>query len=216
MLLALGATVALAAAVYLTPKSLELVEPGYPYQARDGGDVFFDFAVGDDGVPRDIRVRRPTPPFTPAAARALAQWKFELPPAAEGELAERRIALVWQFRAPQPLSQRFIERSYDATLFGTPQDRPPVPTTITEAAQPIQVVNEGTAVLAVVVDERGKVKVIRPLNRAGALTDAATDAVRRWRFAPALEAGEPATGELLLAVTFPRPVTAGPPPRPHR
>ena len=214
--MAVCALSALAATTYLTPKSVVLVEPGYPYQAVSGGDVFLDFTVGDDGVPRDIRVRHPAPPFTPSATRTLVRWKFDLPPAEEGETADRRIALVWQFRQPQPLAAHPPERSYDPALFGTAQDRPPVPVTILEAAQPIQTVNEGTAVLAVVVDAKGKVKVVRALNRAGALTDAATDAVRRWKFAPALEGGEPATGELLVAITFPRPVTAGPPPAPPK
>ena len=206
-----------AATLYLTPSRVEVAEPAYPYQALYGGDVFLEFAVADDGTPRDVHVRHPAPPFTEPATRALAQWKLQLPPPEANEASEsldRRVALVWQFRMAQALAQTPPERTYEATLFGTGRDRPPVPTTIFEAAQPIQAVNEGTAVLAVTVDEKGNVKVVRALNRAGALTDAATAAVRRWKFSPALVDGEPATGELLIAVTFPRPVLGAPPPRP--
>lgn len=207
-----------AATLYITPSRVELAEPAYPYQALYGGDVFLEFAVGDDGKPLEVRLRHAAPPFTDPATRALAQWKLQLPPPEESSASEppdRRIALVWQFRMPQAVAQGPAQRSYEATLFGIGRDRPPVPTTIIEASQPIQAVNEGTAVLAVIVDEKGKVKVVRALNRAGALTDAATAAVRRWKFAPALVDGEPATGELLVAITFPRPVLGAPPPRPQ-
>lgn len=214
------AVTGLAATVFVTPTHIELVQPVYPYQALYGGDVFLDFAIADEGAPRDIRVRHAAPPFTASATRALEQWKFTLPPSEagqaqseQGQPPERRIALVWQFRTAQTVQQQRIERTYDAGLFGDEKDRPPVPTTIVEAAQPVQVVNEGTAVLAVLVDENGKVKVVRALNRAGALGDAATAAVRLWKFAPARAGGEPAQGELLVAITFPRPVVVSPPPQ---
>lgn len=209
------ALTALAASTFVVPSRVELVDPNYPYEALYGGDVFLDFAVSGDGTPRDIRVRHAAPPFTSPAKRALEQWKFSLPPVEQGHPAERderRIALVWQFRMAQTMQQQEIVRTYEPNLFGDEQNRPPVPTTIVEAAQPVQVVNEGTALLAVLVDTNGKVKVVRALNRAGALGDAATVAVRRWKFAVARVDGEPAEGELLVAITFPRPVIVGPPP----
>lgn len=209
--LAVALTV-LAASTFVVPSRVELVAPTYPYEAQYGGDVFLDFAVGDDGAPRDIRVRHAAPPFTSPAKRALEQWKLSLPPVEEGQTAARRIALVWQFRMAQTMQPQEIVRTYEPNLFGDEQNRPPVPTTIVEATQPIQVVNEGTALLAVLVDTNGKVKVVRALNRAGALGDAATAAVRRWKFAVARADGEPAEGELIVAVTFPRPVIVGPPP----
>lgn len=206
------ALTALAATSFVAPSRVELAVPTYPYEALYGGDVFLDFAVSDDGTPRDIRVRHAAPPFTSPAKRALEQWKIALPPVEQGQSAERRIALVWQFRMAQVVERQETARTYEANLFGDEQNRPPVPTTIVEAAQPVQVVNEGTALLAVLVDTNGKVKVVRALNHAGALGDAATAAVRRWKFAVARADGEPAEGELLVAITFPRPVIVGPPP----
>lgn len=64
-------------------------------------------------------------------------------------------------------------------------------------------VKEGTAILAIVVDEKGNVesaKIVRSLRRD--LDAAALDVVRQWKFAPATKKGIPVAVALNVEVTF--------------
>lgn len=63
---------------------------------------------------------------------------------------------------------------------------------------------EGTVRLRVLVDESGRPKDVQVAQTSGfsRLDDAATQAVRRWRFQPATDAGRPITVWTQVAITF--------------
>lgn len=72
---------------------------------------------------------------------------------------------------------------------------------------PIEAVKRGesgTVVLEVVVDARGEASGIRVATSSGSriLDDAALEAVRRWRFEPALEGGEPVADTIEVPIEF--------------
>lgn len=63
---------------------------------------------------------------------------------------------------------------------------------------------EGRVGLRVLVDAQGQVRQVDWARRSGiALLDlAARDAVRLWRFLPALQAGQPVAGSVELVIRF--------------
>lgn len=61
---------------------------------------------------------------------------------------------------------------------------------------------EGIVILEVVIDERGEVGSARVLRSVDLLDDAALEAVRRWRFAPARLNGSPIPIVMTVTVAF--------------
>ncbi|NVI99640.1 TonB family protein [Myxococcus sp. AM009] len=62
---------------------------------------------------------------------------------------------------------------------------------------------EGTVTLSITIDHEGKVVAVKLLKGPGyGLNEAARDAIRRFRFKPAIKAGEPVSTEMKYAYTF--------------
>jgi protein TonB len=61
---------------------------------------------------------------------------------------------------------------------------------------------EGTVVIEIVIDERGRVTRTRIVRSMPLLDDAAVAAVRQWVFAPALKQGRPVATLAMAPVTF--------------
>jgi protein TonB len=63
---------------------------------------------------------------------------------------------------------------------------------------------EGTVVLKVRVTDQGRVEAVQVERSAGQpdLDQSATEAVQRWRFAPARRSGEPIAVWVLIPVEF--------------
>lgn len=62
---------------------------------------------------------------------------------------------------------------------------------------------EGTVTLSINVDAEGKVSAVKVLSGPGyGLNEAARDAIRRFRFKPAVKGGEPVSTEMKYAYTF--------------
>jgi protein TonB len=75
-----------------------------------------------------------------------------------------------------------------------------VPPAYSEVARQIR--REGVVIVEVVIDERGEVASVRVLRSVGLLDDAALEAVRRWRFAPARLNGSPIPIVMTVTVVF--------------
>jgi protein TonB len=61
---------------------------------------------------------------------------------------------------------------------------------------------EGTVILETVIDTRGAVQTVRVLKGDPLLDQAAVEAVRQWRFTPALLNGQPVPVVMTVTVTF--------------
>jgi TonB family protein len=61
---------------------------------------------------------------------------------------------------------------------------------------------EGVVALAVVIDKTGRVTEVRPISGPALLAAEAGKAVKQWRFAPFLVAGEPMEVETTIDVGF--------------
>lgn len=74
----------------------------------------------------------------------------------------------------------------------------------------------GSVVMKVLVGEDGKVKdaVVERSEPAGVFDEASLEAVRNWRFTPAMENGKPVEGWVRVPIDFQAPPPAPPPPAP--
>lgn len=70
------------------------------------------------------------------------------------------------------------------------------------AVYPITSVGSGTLVLRVTVAGSGKIKNVTVVYGIASLTQGAENAVRRWRFKPALLDGAPVTSSMIAAFTY--------------
>ena len=62
---------------------------------------------------------------------------------------------------------------------------------------------EGTVTLSITIDHEGKVVAVKVLKGPGyGLNEAARDAIRRFRFKPAIKGGEPVSTEMKYSYTF--------------
>ena len=72
----------------------------------------------------------------------------------------------------------------------------------TDIQYPPKSIAIGTVVLEVTVSRTGDVEDVRPVREIQSLTEVATEAVKNWRFKPALLDGRPVRSRTAVAVTF--------------
>lgn len=75
-----------------------------------------------------------------------------------------------------------------------------------EASYPVRSIAAGTVVLEVIVSAAGEIEEVKVVRGIPSLTEAAEQAVRRWRFAPATFDGRPVRSAVPVAFSFSRPV----------
>jgi TonB family protein len=187
----------------LEPAQLVLGEaPQQPSEAVCAGEVFLELTVGAEGMVRDVRTLRHTPPFTSYLRWTVAGWRF----AAQGH--EWRTLVAGVFRSP--------------TLRVPTQGEPPhevaaasrgivYPTRVVEPEYPVHAVGDGVTVLQVEVADDGSVKSTSVIRSAGVFDAAAISAARRWLFRPVNSGGQTEPAVAFLVFGFREPVTGSPP-----
>jgi TonB family protein len=208
------------------PRLIDMVTPIYPDSARQAGlqgEVVLQIIVDEHGYVTAAEVVRATPPgiFEDAALRAILQWRFE-PARAEGKPIKVRMGQRMDFS----LRDRPVSPVPPPPLPAPRQEPPPPPLRvrsdtpiflawetapkIIEAPAPVypdsarQAGLEGKVVLVIVVDEQGRVieaKVFRA-EPPGVFEQAALEAVRKWRFEPALQRSKPIKVRMAQEVVF--------------
>ena len=150
---------------------------------------FADFEDSEDSrrrfrIPRSVAVSVPI--IVVAAMLGWWRWQEEWK-ALEGQVpAKQTLAAKVQLQVPGDAMQQRIRH----------QVMPEYP------ADARQVGVQGTVVLDVVVSKEGAVTQLKVVSGPQALSPAALDAVRWWRYEPYLVNGQPATVETTVAVDF--------------
>src|SRR5688500_2846787 len=121
-------------------------------------------------------------------------------------LAVSPLAFAWQ-AAPSPTPPASPAPAAASTPVPLPEDdyRPAQLLTGKRPQYPSKAARnriQGTVVVRFEVDEEGKVKKARISRGIEDLNNAALDAVRAWKFRPAIKAGRPAQVTLEAPVTF--------------
>jgi len=177
--------------------------PDQPLSAQNG-TLVLDVRVSATGEVADIQVRRDLAPLTEEAIRSVKTWKFE-PAKLEGRYVPSRITVAVNFNPPSassadvplpPLMPQEDETRVKSSF---------QPAEVTFAKMPAFVYGAfgpGTVVVAVTVNEKGKVKRVKVLRDAPPFTAHAIQAAANWRFVPATLKGKPLQSTVILAFVF--------------
>ena len=184
----------------LAGRAVDKPQPVFPAMARHAGiegPVVVEIVVDETGRVTSARALSGHPLLRDAAVEAALKWAF-LPTKVEGVPVKVIGTITFNFKraagapaaAPVDVSRKSL---LDNVVEG------PVP------AYPPALRDErvfGVAVVEVVVDPRGTVVEARGLEGERRLTDAASEAVKRWRFKSMVPAGENTNVRGSLAFDF--------------
>ncbi len=187
--------------LYQLPASVSAQRFRYDYPATSGDVVLADFALDDQGEPRDLRIHYGHSPFREVVRDSLLpDWSVALPPNAS---KEARVAAVVLFRQPQFVVVKPGRYQLPQAYAGA--TAPPQPRVVVEPQHPSRVNTDGVAVLGVNVSEGGGVTGVTPLFGAQSFASQVRSALEDWEFEPARQEGQPVASGLLVVVYFPRP-----------
>jgi TonB family protein len=190
------------------PKIVAAVAAVYPEGVTvDGGNVrcLLSMVVGEDGLPRYVHVVHSAgDAFDLAAVHAVRQSKYEAG-LREGRAVPVRMLVRVVFAADGAAAVPvMVQRTYGAG--GSAVDYRPkvisgVDADYSEEARRKKI--SGMVIVSLVVDEEGlptQVKVIQGIGYG--LDEKAVDAVRQYRFRPAMKDGKPVACPLQIDVSF--------------
>jgi len=180
------------------PVPLSLVSAPYPAQALQGGEVVLDALVGRDGQLADIRVVRGASPFLDKVLSAVHTWSF-LPARGDGEAAETRIGIVFQFAHPGVLPGNFSARSYEQPPAES-KEHAALPIVTTEPRSFAASRTETSVILSADIGAQGEVAGITVLGDAESLGPSIAAAVRQWHFAPGRRDGANCDSTMIIVV----------------
>jgi TonB family protein len=223
------------------PRLLQMVTPIYPDSARRAGidgQVNLRITVDEQGFVTDAEVvsARPAGLFEEAAVSAILQWVFE--PARSGghpitvQMGQQINFSLKDVRPPPPPppsgeKPSIIIREMEPPHVPKPGEPPifmawetaPI---LIEALDPVYPDSarraglEGMVILQIVIDAQGKVIDARVVlaQPPGVFEEAALEAVRKWRFEPALQREKPIKVQMAQTVMFRLNQKPPPPPPP--
>ena len=184
------------------------VNPQYPKKARKQkveGPVVLRVTIGVDGNVKNVTAARGDSRLTSAALEAVQQWRFH-PRIENGKSIEfeRDVTVTFSLAADPAGTQK--TESNERTFEPGVGVSPPSITYSTEpeyskAAKDARV--GGVVVLNLIVGTDGNpydIKIARTLGHG--LDDKAIEAVRHWRFKPAIKAGKPVAVLTNVEVAF--------------
>lgn len=191
------------------------LRPAYPFaMLAEGkaGEVVLEFNVGEEGIPRDIKVIEATNrDFAYACQGALVHWQFT-PAMKRGRAVSARLRYRMSFE-PEEFDEKLLELArglYHGRPTGLMSSR-----TVSEQPRVLRQFNpssyDGTrnaprrrrVTVEVVVTELGEVLLPRVVSSPDPLSGyIALAAVSYWRFEPARKDGQPVAVNVTLPVTF--------------
>jgi hypothetical protein len=135
-------------------------------------------------------------PFAPPALDALTHWQFRVP----AEANSARTSVTFLFRPPA---------IYSLTPFSTllkplkpAEDRPALPQRVIDPGYPVASVATGAVILAVRVDALGTVTGVDAILGIEPLTKQSREAVKNWKFSPAIISSKPVPSTALVVISF--------------
>jgi TonB family protein len=183
----------------------------YPPNTTTTGLVSFLLDVNETGRVQKIHVMRDTAPLTAAAQSSLVQtWSFK-PAQSDGRTIASQLPLSVAFNPYNPGGSEIAGFAIpDTASSATPASSPFVPakiTTATYALYPPDTLAQGTVVLSLTLSRAGQVQKVRLVKDVAALSAAAMDAVKSWKYEPAKWNGQAVSSKLIVAFVFQRNVS---------
>jgi TonB family protein len=176
------------------------ISPAAPLNTVFAGVVVLVAQAGANGDVQNLSALVGPQPFLDASVAAVRKWKWT---SVTGE-TNSPVSVTFFYRARQILTSAPPTQFPD---WGALQTRPPLPETIFDSGYPVNSVGEGVVILELRVSPQGVVENVRVVQGVPSLTELAESTVQRWRFTPARNGGDPATGIAIVAISFLRPIT---------
>lgn len=211
-------------------KMVNTVQPDYPplaKQARIQGTVRFTALIGPDGTIKNLTLLGGHPLLVQAATLAVKQWVYN-PTLLNGEPVEVVTQIDVNFTLDDnPTTTAAtgevhrmggggigIGGSGNAATGATGEVHmiggrvsAPVPIHRVEAVYPPGLLadgKDGVVMLGIVINTDGNVSTAEPMKGDPAFFDAALEAVRQWKFKPAMKDGQPVSVKANVEINFRR------------
>ncbi len=196
-------------AALLPVRAISSPPPEYPHAARlagEEGTVVVEAAIDAAGAVKGTTVvRGRSPALDVAAATALGRWRFE--PATRGGVAvesTHRVRFKFTLEpaepGPEPAAESPAPLRVDAAVQPPRRLTAPLPA-YPDAAWASGI--SGNVLVRAMIDENGEVTVVEVLKGLPyGITEAAVQAIRRWKFAPATRDGQPVTVYRDISIRF--------------
>jgi len=165
--------------------------------------VIADLYVGTDGSVHFPTVLKGEEPFRSSVLSSVSRWTFS--PARAATPVESHVTAVFLFRARDIFSLPPPDLS-DIPAAGP--DRPPIPVSLADPGYLATSIAEGEVVLELEISKSGSIQNVGIVRAILGLTEFTERAVRSWRFAPALRAGLPVPGTVIVTISYLRPAVA--------
>ena len=190
----------------IPPKLLSAVPPKPVVNAVAGTTVLAEVSVDAHGRVGKITILRGLGPFNDSATTAIKQWKFS-PAILDGKPEVSSVGVLTIFRPGASGNQGLGGPSFGYKQPTPPRNNhPPLPLSITDPGYPPSATADGVVIIDVPIDKSGNPLTMMTILDVPQLTDLARDAIKSWKFMPAVESGKPVVGMLIVAVSFVRPV----------
>jgi protein TonB len=88
----------------------------------------------------------------------------------------------------------------------TPKFEPPTVVSTSEPVYPALAVGSGTIVLAVSIDAEGEMQDVKIIKDTDGFRSSALDAIKKWKFKPAMLEGKPVPSVIPVAFSFSWPI----------
>jgi TonB family protein len=185
---------------------MSAVAPNPPMNALAGTCVLASVPVDASGRVGEVSILQGQPAFNDSATRAIKQWKFS-PANINGRSAVSRIGVLTVFR-PAAFGNTAVGGPSLGFNQPTPtrNNHPALPISIKDPGYPQRSITSGVVIIELTIDKDGLPSNVRTIQDVPGLTDVSRDAIRSWRFIPAVESGRPVDGTLVVAISFLRPV----------
>jgi TonB family protein len=149
--------------------------------------VILEGVVNEAGRLTEVRVMQGPAPFIQPSLDSVKEWEFT-PPA-----EPQHVSVTFLYRARTILPDKPNEFAVQTTCCA-------LPTYVVDPGYPVDSVGEGSVILRVKVNAHGALDHVSVVRREPSLTEAAVNAVRRWKF----ETDRPA--DAVVVISFLRPV----------
>jgi len=188
-------TVAPEAPIDRSPVATRKVAPRLPQNLENAlGRVVLEASILENGEIDGISVRHSThPQLESSAITALQSWVFRNA-VKDGKAVSSKVVIPFDFKGTEDPDQ-ILQKTESRTAI----DRGPRVVRRFEPVMPVVAAEvDGVVRILAVVDEHGYVvhtEIVESDNEQ--LSAAATEALERWKFRPALKAGEPVTAKII-------------------
>jgi Gram-negative bacterial TonB protein C-terminal len=212
ILLALMQTVS-----FVPARIAQTAESGHPPNIIQSSWALLDVEVDREGKVRSIQRLGGLDPFVEIATSSVRQWVFSPArslaitpqnPSPAGQSptpTDSHVTVVFLFRA----RELFPGQPLVLPPVRSNGDTPALPLQLSDPGYPVASLGEGQTIIELLVNDRGDIERSRVVSDVPSLGSFTEQALRSWKFQPAVREGKPTVATVVGVVSYLRPVNGG-------